>query len=38
MGGMETRGMGKKGVVEDKGKRGDNELIGMLKVGAISTS
>ena len=37
-GGVGTRGMGKRGWAEDKGKGEDGELIGMSKVVAISTS
>jgi hypothetical protein len=36
--GVRTRGMGKRGRAEDKGKGEDDELIGILIVVAISTS
>jgi hypothetical protein len=35
---MGTRGMGKRGRAEDKGKGENNELIGRIIVVAISTS
>ena len=35
-GGVRTRGMGKRGRAEDKGKGEDDELIGILIVVAIS--
>jgi hypothetical protein len=37
-GGVGTRGMGKRGRAEDKGKGEDDELIGIIKRVAISTS
>jgi hypothetical protein len=38
MGGVRTRGMGKRGRAEDKGKGEGDDLIGTLIVVAISTS
>jgi hypothetical protein len=37
-GGVGTRGMGKRGRAKDKGKREDDELIGIIQRAAISTS
>ena len=37
-GGVRTRGMGKRGRAEDKGKGEDDELIGIIKKAAISAS